>query len=137
MAIYGIGYNYKIEGDLSEQFLDKGIVCISSRTKTRLYFLGMFRAIEKGDIVIMKSFTIQNQILTIKAIGIVDNIDENSKEGDLGYCIKVNWLSHNSNGIKDISIDRDGGPRNRRIYREYNPEIIKQIDELVEKYKKD
>jgi hypothetical protein len=74
--------------------------------------------------------------LIIKAVGTVNNknIDKDNIDG-LGLCIKVNWHSpYNENGIKEIQLTGDGGiQRNTTIYREYNSEIIQQINELIER----
>jgi hypothetical protein len=138
-AYYGIGCTYKDRGNICDTFYKQDIACVSSHDKKKRYFHGLLWSVEERDIIILKSYIIQKNkkpILRIKAIGIVDNTKDNTEEKDYGYCIKVNWFTYNPNGIKDISIE-DGFSRGNRIYREYNSDIIKQIDELVEKYKKD
>ena len=101
-----------------------------------LFDLLMFDEIKKNDIVVLKTKNRRKNTLIIRAIGIVK--DSERSENELGYCKKVRWLDDDPEGIKTIQLYGDGGvQRNTRIYREYNPDIIKQIDELVKKYKKD
>jgi len=133
---YGIGCTY--DEDVSEEFFQGNMICISSRTSGRLYFKGMFDNVKSKDIVFLKSVKRgKDRFLRIKAIGIVDNNDQEF-ESDYGHSKKVEWLHYIPDGIVDIPLIKDGGvQRNTRIYREYNPEIIAQIDGLVERYKKD
>lgn len=140
VSYYAIGSWYiRTRGNVSNDFIRNSCACISSHTiphtRRRRGFQETFLGIKKEDNIYLKSFLIKKQVLRIKATGKVICTKNNQKETDLGYCIEVEWDKYVPNGLRDISIN-DGVPRNIRIYREYNPDIIKIIDELIEKYRK-
>lgn len=138
MTIYGVGCTYE-KKDVSDEFVRKGMVCIGWRPDEKLYFHGMFKDIEEGDVIVLKSFIRRpgEQILRIKAIGTV--VDTNIRKNDLGHCICVAWLpGYDANGIEDIPLYGDGGiQRATTIYREHNPELCRQIERLMERLRKD
>ena len=139
-AYYGLGCTYRDDGDVSENFFKTNRVCISSSNRNRVYFEGMFNDIKANDIVFLKSIIRgKKRFLRIKAIGIIDKDDNTFESDDYGHTKKVIWYPpYNPDGIDDdILLIPDGGvQRNTRIYREYNPKIIEQIDDLIKKYKK-
>ena len=133
-SYYGIGCMYSDDNELSKDFYSNNTISIGSHNPNRLYFKGLFENIKKDDIVFLK--TKKRGFLRIKAVGFVDKNDE-MFESEKGYSKRVNWLHFNSGGIIDIPLIRDGGnQRISRLYQEFNPNIIEQIDKLIEKYKK-
>lgn len=142
VVYYGIGGWYKIpRGTVADDFLRESKACISSHTKPynkrRRGFQETFLGIKKEDNIFLKSFFIQKRVkvLRIKATGKVICTKDNQKETDLGYCIEVKWDNYDPDGLRDISIN-DVDDRNTRIYREVNRDIIKIIDDLIERYRK-
>jgi hypothetical protein len=137
-AHYGIGSYYtKENADYSKDFYDNNMVCISSSNPERLYFKGLFENIKKNDIVFLKSIKRKRRRLIVRAIGEVlrDDIDNN----DYGYKRDVKWLTpFNEDGLIEIKIIRDGGSqRTGRIFQEFNPNIIGEIEEIIKKYRRD
>lgn len=130
MAVYGIGCTYDA-GDVSQQFFDRGIVCIGWDENQKQYYQGLFQSIETGDIIVMKSLDRQGQRLIIKGVGIVsDNTIKTDDE--FGLSIAVEWLNYDPDGLKEIHLTGDGGvQRNTTIYKEHNKEYIKEIIGLM------
>ena len=135
MALYGIGCMYDDE-DVCPKFHKKGIACIGWSPEDKPYLYGILREISIGDIIILKSFFPRGgqQVLRIKAVGIVIN-DNVEVIKDLGHCLKVKWISYDADGIKEHEFPSGksdaGVQRGTTIYKEYNPEICKQIVDLM------
>lgn len=135
MAIYGIGCDYDGK-DVGNDFYKKGIACIGWAPEDKPYLYGIMKEIDIGDIVIIKSFFQRRgkQVLRIKAVGIVtDNTIKKVK--DLGHCLEVKWLQYKPDGIKEFEFTKEefdaGVQRRTTIYKEYNPELCKQIVQLL------
>ena len=134
MAVYGIGCTYD-DIDVSENFLSNEQVCIGWEEKEMEYFQGLFREIQNGDIIILKSFDIRKRKLIIKAIGIVkDNeIYESEIASTKSFCIKMNWIIVYNSRPKEIKLNGDGcTQRGTTIYKESNKKIIKEILQFID-----
>lgn len=135
MAIYGIGCYYDGK-DVGNDFYAKGVACIGWAPEEKPYLYGIMKEINIGDIIIIKSFFQRGgkQVLRIKAVGIVtDNIIK--KVRSLGHCLEVKWLKYNADKIVELEFtkaDFDAGVQRRTtIYKEYNPDVCKQIVKLT------
>ncbi len=134
MAIYGIGYKYKGRKDVSKPFLDNSVACMNHEPKDFPYFVGLFNEIRDRDIVFLKTAPMREKKLKIRAIGRANNPTPEKKD-NIGYGIDVDWVKDYQNSKKEISISSDGGWHQRcmAIYKEYNPKIIKQINDWIER----
>lgn len=136
---YGIGSYYLEEQEEHlNEFYNNNMICISSINPERLYYKGMFENIKKGDIVFLKSIKRRTpRKLIIRVVGRVT--DEKIQENTFGYKRKVEWLtSLNKEGIIIHDLKADGGvQRNTRIFQEFNPNIIKEINNILKEYRKD
>lgn len=132
MAVYGIGCNYSGHEDVSEDFHDRGVACMGHDPDKYPYFTGLFKEIKNGDIIILKSLDMRRKKLKIKAIGIANNPKFEAK-GSPGHGINVDWKKYDSDGIAEIDVSSDGGwqPRGTTIFKEYNKDIISQIENLL------
>jgi len=137
MAIYGIGCDYDGK-DVGNDFHQRGIICIGWSPERKPYLYGIMKEITIGDIIVLKSFFQRGgkQVLRIKGIGIVLDNTLNKVKG-LGHCIEVKWLKYNSDRIKELEFTKEefdaGVQRRTTIYKEYNPEVCKQIVALMTK----
>jgi len=134
MAVYGIGCNYSGE-DLFEYFLNEGVACMGHRPKEYSYFTGLFKEIKDGDIIFLKSLDMRKKELKIKAIGYAKDPKFEDKGEELGHGINVRWIKYNTSGLAKINVTSDGGwqPRGTTIFKEYNEDIIRQIQDLVKR----
>lgn len=135
MAIYGIGCDYDGK-DVGNDFYVKGVACIGWPLDAKPYLSGIMKEIDIGDIIIIKSFFQRGgkQVLRIKGVGIVaDNALKRVRS--LGHCIKVKWLKYDANYIIELEFTKEefdaGVQRRTTIYKEYNPELCKQIVQLA------
>ena len=138
MTTYGIGYKYNGRKDVSKDFLDNDIACMNHDPEKFPYFVGLFKEIKDKDIIVLKTSPMSERKLKIRAIGRVSK-SKFERKGNVGYGISVDWIGYDDNGIEEINTYSDGGWHQRcmAIYKEYNPEIIKQIDKLIQKYEKE
>lgn len=136
MAIFGVGCFYG-NTDVSYEFVKKGVACTGYDIKRMEYFTGLFKEIQKGDTIVLKTFDMRSGMVSIKAVGIVTNPKFEKKDNNVLYGVDVNWLKHTPTGIIHIQTYSDGGwhSRHSTIYKEYNPGIIMKIEKLVKKYK--
>ena len=133
MAVYGIGCTYD-DIDVSDNFITNGIVCIGWEEKEMGYFQGLFREIQNGDIIVLKSFDIRKRKLIIKAIGIVEDneIKPHEIRGIKGFRIDVDWIIPYKTEIVEIQLNGDGcTQRGTTIYKESNTKYIKEILSLI------
>ena len=134
MTTYGIGYKYKDNReDVSNQFLNRNIACMGHNPDEYLYYTNLYKEINDEDIIFLKTAPWKEQKLRIRAIGIATNPQPEQK-GTIGYGIDVNWIKNFENNIKECNNPSDGGwhPRGGSIYKEYNPQIIKFINDLLQ-----
>jgi len=94
MAVFGIGAYY--DCDVSSDFVNEECACIGYGKTEASSLYEMLRRIKKGDIIYIKSYTIKNSTVVIKALGYVigRNINEfnfpNSAES-MGFGRKILW----------------------------------------------
>ena len=135
MTIYGVGYKYGGRKDVSKDFFDNGIACMNHNPEKFPYFVGLFREIKESDIIVLKKLDRTRKRLGIRAIGRV-NDPKFEEKGNLGYGVSVDWIWYGQEEIEEIETCSDGGwhQRGMAIYKEYTPEICKEIEKLIEKY---
>jgi hypothetical protein len=125
MAIYGIGAYYPPD-DVSDDFVLRKIACIGWSEEEASSLHQILRYIKIGDIIYIKSSPI-GQGLRVKAVGLV--VDNEIEEYDLGMGVKVEWLWHGQEIIKDV-VDKYN-VRNNTIYEEFNRDIQDKIIDLM------
>jgi hypothetical protein len=133
MAIYAVGANYHW-GDVSQDFIDNGIVATGWDGSTAPDIHEMFRDINVGDIVYIKSCNFSSNI-TVKAIGIVrdDFILSSLDEPDLIEIGRnIRWI-YTDCFVITRPANQKNNVRGNTIYREYHPEIISTIMSIVNK----
>lgn len=132
MAVFGIGCNYNDVGSMLEEFYNKDIACMGHEPKQYPYFAGLFKEIQHGDIIFLKSLDMRRKKLKIKAIGIANNPKFEDKKTS-GFGIDVKWKKYNPLDIAEINVSSDGGwqPRGTTIFKEYNENIINKIKQLL------
>jgi len=134
MAVYGNGYKY-FSGrvDVSNQFLSRNVACMRYDSEEYIYYSKLYGEINDGDIIFLKTAPYREQKLRIRAIGTANNPLPEQK-GTIGFGIDVNWVKDFENNMNECNNPSDGGwhPRVGSIYKEYNPRIIKFINDLLQ-----
>lgn len=136
MAVYGIGAYY--DEDVSDYFIDQNCACIVYGKSEASSLYEMLRRIKIGDIIYIKSFSIQKQTIHIKAIGFV--IGRNIKEynysatsnDSMGFGRKVIWKKVYSNKEDWLQVaispeDMKNNVYNNTLYEEYSATVINKI----------
>lgn len=139
MAVWGIGAYY--DCDVSDDFINEKCACIGYEKKDASSLYEMFRRIKKGDIIYIKSFSIRNSTVIIKAIGYVTgrNIKEfnfHNTQDSMGYGREVLWkkvFKENNNWIRVPLKDTDkiNNVYSNTLYEEYSDTIINKVLELL------
>ena len=138
MAVFGIGAYYD-DKDVSDAFVIQKCACIGKTEASSLY--EMLRRIKKGDIIYIKSYSIQKNAVVIKAIGYVigRSIEEyyfpNTQES-MGYGREVLWkrvYEENEDWIR-VPLpqeDKKNNVYNNTLYEEYSDTVINKLLELL------
>lgn len=134
MAIYGIGAKYG-NSDVSKDFIKDNIVATGWNVDEAPDLHEYFRVLEPGDIVYIKSCSYSSNI-QIKGIGIItdDRVLTTTDGHDLIEIGRnVKWISSKWFMIKRPD-DQKNNVRANTIYREFHPEIIDQIMNIVNRF---
>lgn len=140
MAVFGIGAYYDDE-DVSDAFVTQKCACIGYGKTEASSLYEMLRRIKKGDIIYIKSYSIQKNAVVIKAIGYVigRSIEEyffpNSQES-MGYGREVLWKSVYKENEDWIRVplpqeDKKNNVYNNTLYEEYSDTVINKLLELL------
>lgn len=140
MAIYGIGAYY--DDDVSDYFIEQNCACIGYGKSEASSLYEMLRRIKIGDIIYIKSFSIQKQTIHIKAIGFVigRNIKEynysDSSTESMGYGRKIMWKKVYSTKEEWVQVaispeDMKNNVYNNTLYEEYSATVINKILTLL------
>ncbi|NIA10461.1 MAG: hypothetical protein GWP10_12215, partial [Nitrospiraceae bacterium] len=121
MAVYGVGFHYGGYDSQKERFLKEGKVCTDWPEDKGKYFCECMRRMNLGDIVFLKSFSINKQTLDVYAIGLVKEGYQWNERSE--GCVKVKWL-WKSKVPYSIPIKDGFVGRNTTVYEEINPEVI-------------
>lgn len=139
MAVFGIGAYY--DEDVSLDFINEECACIGYGKSEASSLYEMLRRIKKGDIIYIKSFSINGSTVLIKAIGYVIGRDikefnfPNSTES-MGFGRKILWkkvFETNPEWIRVPLADEDkkNNVYNNTLYEEYSDTIINKVLELL------
>ena len=124
MAIYGIGASYGRKHDKTEEFINKSCACIGySMDETPELFM-ILKSVKVGDIIYIKSRSIQDQKIIIKAVGLVKDNELKNHE-DLGTGVEVSWVWKGEKRI-DIS-GLKNNVYNNTMYEEFTPAIQQEL----------
>ena len=132
MAIYGIGANYSGQ-DVSEEFINYGIVATGWDSWAAPDLHEYFKELKAGDIVYIKACSYSSNI-TIKGVGMVTDqklLDSSHASGLVEIGRNVKWFDqdwHRSNR----PARQKNNVRGNTIYREFHPEIIDQINKILD-----
>jgi len=139
MAVFGIGAYY--DENVASDFITEECACIGYGKSEASSLYEMLRRIKKGDIIYIKSFSIQGSVVLIKAIGYVigRKIEKfyfpNSKDS-MGFGRKILWkrvYETNPEWIR-IPLEEDDKKNNvyqNTLYEEYSDTIINKILEQL------
>lgn len=135
MAVYGIGAYFN--EDVSKDFIEASCACIGYGKSEASSLYEMLRRVKLGDIIYIKSFTIQGRTVNIKAIGFVTgtnikNYEFPNGEGSMGYGREVVWKKEYNNKdewlrVKISDEDIKNNVYNNTMYEEYSIEVIEKI----------
>ena len=127
MAIFGIGAYYGERGDVSQDFIRKGVACVGWTQAEAPSLHKLLRHIRIGDIIYIKT-DVPSPGLTIKAIGVVTN-DEIQMDEDLDASIPVKWVwkGHDKLGRLNDKLN----VRNNTLYEEYFPQVQARVIDLL------
>lgn len=140
MAVWGLGSCFKVSPprDVTKEFIKNGCACIGWKEEKAPILYEVFKTIQVGDYIYLKSYSIKYKRLTIKAVGkVIDNrIQERFPEKDLSFGMLVDWKKD----FEKTTIEFYDKPQELKyyvypntLYQEYNPKIIKLIKEAVNK----
>lgn len=126
LRYWGIGAMYDNVSVVND-FLDRGIACVGWDNKTAGTLHSILKDhIKVGDVIFIKSYSLSTG-LRIKAVGIVN--DNQYIDRGFGFGVGVTWKW---DGIEEIGKVKDKyNVRSITLFEEFNPEIIKQIDDLL------
>ena len=138
MAVWGLGSIFKVSPprEVTRDFIDNGCACIGWKENQAPVLYEVFKTIQVGDYIYLKSYSIKYKRLTIKAVGkVIDNrIQERFPKKDLSFGMLVDWTID----FKKTTIDFQDNPKFLKyyvypntLYQEYNPKIIELIKEAV------
>jgi hypothetical protein len=128
MAIFGFGATYGDDGDVSGDFILRGVACIGYTPREAPSLHTLLRHIKVGDVVYLKGYPV-NQGLIIKAVGVVVE-DKVKKREDLGWGVSVRWVW--TRGDRRLGQIKDKyNVHSFTLYEEYNPEIQKEVLHLL------
>ena len=128
MAVWGIGAHYhgNVKEDKTSDFIINERAYIGWNEKDAPALYRMLDSIKIGDVIYIKSFSLRNKELIIKAVGIVK--DTKKTYNNLGTGIDVAW----KNNFKSFSISVTpeiyrNNVFNNTLYEEFNKSIIDAI----------
>lgn len=124
MAIYGVGAYY--DEDVSEEFLEDGIVGTGWEASDAPELHQYFRTLKVGDIIYLKAASF-GQPITVKGIGIIRDEIVLSKTDHYLTAVgrNVKWVSR-----ERFSIARPPEKNNVRantVYEEFHPDVQREI----------
>ena len=106
------------------------VIGFKEEEKPKYYEL--FRSIEIGDFIFIKTRFMPTQDLKVKAIGVVvDNQIRTIPELYNAKGIKVRWIEDFSDTPRKIQKENEHDGDTRTIYQEMNENVIKQIMNLL------
>lgn len=139
MAVWGIGAFYKgvPTKNVTQHFIDNNCACIGWKEHEAPVLYEVFKSVQVGDYIYIKSYSWRYKKLTIKAVGkVIDNtIEERVPEIDLGRGVLVEWVKSfkpNSKDFKEYPQYIRYNVYANTLYQEYNPEIIETVINAVE-----
>ena len=133
MKVWGIGaYFPEKEGDITKECLKENAVVIGFKEEEKQKYYELFRSIEIGDFIFIKTRFMPTQDLKVKAIGVVvDNQIRTIPELYNAKGIKVRWIEDFSDTPRKIQKENEHDGDTRTIYQEMNENVIRQIMNLL------
>ncbi len=126
--MYGLGAMYG-KSDMSKQFIAHRVACIGWGVNEAPALYMMLRKVKVSDFIYIKSISIANKELIIKAVGVV--VDDKIEDYSYGNGVNVIWLWTGEEKIKLDDLMYKNNVFNNTLYEEHNLELQQKILGLV------